>query len=243
MNLSVTAGHTELAYQGDELDAFAEAENWKRYWSGKLRPLIGDAVIEVGAGLGGSTRYLCEGAHSSWLCLDPDPRHAARLNELVASGELPACCASACGVLADLPPERRADTILYIDVLEHIEHDKDELRRAAAHLKPGGRIIVLSPAFNLVYSDFDRAIGHFRRYVKTDAPGLTPDGLALEKSFYLDCVGFAAALVNRLLLKTSSPSKGQVRFWDRAIVPISVIADRLFGAAFGKTIVMVWKKA
>ena len=68
MNLSVTAGHTELAYQGDELDAFAEAENWKRYWSGKLRPLIGDAVIEVGAGLGGSTRYLCEGAHSSWLC-------------------------------------------------------------------------------------------------------------------------------------------------------------------------------
>ena len=40
MNLSVTAGHTELAYQGDELDAFAEAENWKRYWSGKLRPLM-----------------------------------------------------------------------------------------------------------------------------------------------------------------------------------------------------------
>ncbi|MCC2104866.1 MAG: methyltransferase type 12, partial [Hyphomicrobiales bacterium] len=61
-------------------------------------------------------------------------------------------------------------------------------------------------------------------------------------SFYLDCVGFAAALVNRLLLKTSSPSKGQVRFWDRAIVPVSMIADRLFGSVFGKTIVMVWKK-
>lgn len=242
MNVSVTAGRTELAYQGDELDAFAEAENWKRYWSAKLRPLIGDSVIEVGAGLGGSTRYLCTGAQSSWLCLDPDPTHAARLGQLVASGELPACCSASCGILADLPADLRADTILYVDVLEHIERDREELRLAAAHLKPGGRIIVLSPAFNLVYSDFDRAIGHFRRYVKADAPGLTPDGLVLEKSFYLDCVGFAAALVNRLLLKTSSPSKAQVRFWDRMIVPVSMIADRLFGAAFGKTIVMVWKK-
>ena len=113
--------HTRLDYQGSELELFAKAANWKRYWSSKVRPFIAGNVIEVGAGLGTSTEYLCERHDGRWVCLEPDPRFASHLADRISAGELPACCKAACGVLADLDPTERADTILYIDVLEHIE--------------------------------------------------------------------------------------------------------------------------
>jgi hypothetical protein len=234
---------TQFGYQGTELDAFAEASNWKRYWSNKVRPFTGESVVEVGAGIGSSTGYLCGNSRSSWLCLDPDPAHASHLKALVSAGALPAVCNVVCGVLDDLATNLRVDTILYIDVLEHIENDEAEIRCASAHLLHGGHLVVLAPAFNTIYSEFDRAVGHFRRYTKPDASRLTVDGLTIERIFYLDCVGFVAALANRMFMKTATPSKAQVLFWDRVLVPVSTLADKVFGPLFGKTIVMVWKKS
>jgi hypothetical protein len=109
-------------------------------------------------------------------------------------------------------------------------------------LKVGGHIVVLSPAFNWLYSPFDKAVGHFKRYVKGDVSRLSVAGLALRESFYLDSIGFFMSLVNRVFLKASMPSLGQIKFWDKVIIPISGYADRVLGAAFGRTIVMVWEK-
>jgi hypothetical protein len=234
--------HTQLDYQGSELELFGNAANWKRYWSGKVRPYIAGKVIEVGAGLGASTAYLCEQHGASWICLDPDPRFASYLAHRIGAGELPARCEARCGVLTDLGPDDRADTILYIDVLEHIESDESEMHTAAAHLNTGGRIIVLAPAFNWLYSSFDKSIGHVRRYKKFDASRLTVPSLSLEKTFYLDSIGIFASLANRLVLRAAAPTASQIQFWDRAMVPISILADKLFGYHFGKTIVMVWYK-
>jgi SAM-dependent methyltransferase len=237
-----TATRTQFSYPGAELDVFAEAINWKKYWSGKLKPYIAGSVIEVGAGLGSSTKYLCEGGHFRWLCLDPDPMHASHLEARIAGGELPASCGVVCGVLGDLVLQTQVDTILYVDVLEHIENDADELRLAATHLRSGGHVVVLSPAFNWLYSEFDRAVGHYRRYTRKDAERLTVQSLFLQRVFFLDSIGFFASLTNRLLLRASAPSKNQVRLWDRRLVPISVYTDMAFGSLFGKSMVMVWQK-
>jgi hypothetical protein len=113
---------------------------------------------------------------------------------------------------------------------------------AATHLRSGGRIVVLSPAFNWLYSEFDRAVGHYRRYTRKDAERLTIQCLSLQRVFFLDSIGFFASLTNRLLLRASTPSKNQVRLWDRRFVPISVYSDMAFGSLFGKSIVMVWQK-
>jgi hypothetical protein len=231
-----------LDYQGSELELFGKAANWKRYWSSKVRPYIVGNVIEVGAGLGASTKYLCGQHEASWICLDPDPRFASHLVQRIGAGELPACCEARCGVLQDLDSNERADTILYIDVLEHIESDETEMRAAAALLNTGGRIVVLAPAFNWLYSPFDKTIGHVRRYTKFDAIRLTVPSLTLEDTFYLDSVGILASLANRLILRAASPTANQIQLWDRAMVPISVHVDRLLAYHFGRTIVMVWRK-
>jgi len=233
---------TRITYDSSDLALFAKARNWKTYWSGRLRSYIKGQVIEVGAGLGTSTEYMCKQEYPEWICLDPDPSHASHLAQRIASQELPPFCKVKCCVLKDLAVDVMVDTILYIDVLEHIENDEAEMRVAASHLKRGGQVVVLSPAFNCLYSPFDKTVGHRRRYSTKDIKRLTVKNLVVQKWFFLDSIGFFASLCNRTLLKSPMPSSAQIAIWDRVMVPVSRYADGVFGAVFGKTIVIVWEK-
>jgi len=147
------------------------------------------------------------------------------------------------GTVDSLADDRLFDCILYIDVLEHIEADRAELEAAAEHLKPGGTLIVLCPAHPMLYTEFDRAIGHYRRYTKAMYRAIEPDGLRRERLIYLDSAGLLLSLGNRLLLRSGSPTLKQVKVWDRLFVPISRLMDPLLGRTVGKSIVGVWRNA
>jgi SAM-dependent methyltransferase len=134
------------------------------------------------------------------------------------------------------------DTIVYIDVLEHIADDRKEMKRAAELLKPNGRLIILSPAHQFLFTPFDAAIGHFRRYNKQMLRAITPKELSLERLWYLDGIGMFASLGNLLLLRKSMPTKAQLGFWDGWMIPISRIVDRLTFYSVGKTVLGVWIK-
>lgn len=239
---SVADHRAHIPYESPDLALFAKAANWKAYWSGAIRPFIGVRVIEVGAGLGYSTEHMCRGHEHEWCCLDPDPTHVAYLNKRIVDGELPPICKAERGTLADLPIRSGIDTIIYADVLEHIEDDESEMRVAAAHLKTDGHVIVISPAFQFLFSPFDSAVGHYRRYEKHDAKRLTVSGLALHRMFYLDSIGFFLSLMNRLLMRAQMPTAGQIAFWDGMVIPLSKLADHALKSAFGRSIVMIWRK-
>lgn len=230
----------EQAYIGQELNIFAHAINWKKYYSAIIRPYLGRRVVEVGAGIGATTLIMCGGNHQEWICLEPDPALRSEIDHLIAEGKLPAFCRTRGGFVSDIPLSNSFDAFIYIDVLEHIEDDLAELERAAARLSPGGRLVVLSPAFNFLYSPFDRAIGHHRRYDGKMLRVLTPPGCRLEKLIYLDSVGMATSLVNRYLLSQSMPTTAQIKFWDANIVPISKMLDPLLGNRLGRSILGIW---
>src|SRR5713226_3112427 len=151
-------------YIGQELEVFANAINWKRYYSVQIRPYLTGDVLEVGAGLGVNTQFLRSPQALSWTCLEPDPDLAERMRARFAANLQLADCRVEAATLEALEPTRRFDAIAYIDVLEHIADDRQELRRAAGLLRSGGRIVVLAPAHQWLYAPFDRAIGHHRRY-------------------------------------------------------------------------------
>jgi SAM-dependent methyltransferase len=231
-----------FVYIGDELALFARATNWKRYFSQRLRPFILGDVLEVGAGLGGTSEYLHHLAVRSWGLLEPDRRLADQLAEKIKVSALPGVSEIHVGTLVDLPTERTFDTLIYIDVLEHIEDDAGELVRAVGRLRPGGRIIVLAPAHQWLYTPFDQAIGHFRRYDRASLTAVTPAGAVLERCFYLDSVGLLASLGNRLVLKSARPSAAQIATWDRFMVPVSRWVDPILGRRLGKSVVAVWRR-
>ncbi len=231
---------TERAYEGGELDLFLAARNWKSYWSRKIRPHIGQSVLEVGAGFGANTPYLYGESRRRWVCLEPDAVLNARIPEHLKEYPWAKTIETRVGTLQDLPTEEKFDTLLYIDVLEHIEDDRAELRAALAHLASGGRIIVLSPAHPWLFTPFDRALGHFRRYTKESLRACTPIGARRVELYYLDAVGLLASGANRLLLQQSIPSAGQIAFWDRCLVTNSLWLDPLLGFQVGKTVIGVW---
>lgn len=228
-------------YIGNELELFAHAQNWKRYFGRIIAPL-GPRVLEVGAGLGATTAALCDGSQDEWLCLEPDRTLLAEVEARIQRGALPACCRPRAGTVRDLAPDERFDSILYIDVLEHIEDDRAEVARAAHHLTPGGRLVVLSPAYPFLYSPFDQAIGHYRRYTRASLSALTPPGCRLTLLRYLDSVGLFTSLANRLFLRQRLPTQAQILFWDRRLVPFSRLLDPLIGYGFGRSVVAVWQR-
>ena len=229
-------------YPGDELDLFAHAHNWKRYWVSRLPRVLKGDVLEVGAGIASNTSMLLRPEVRTWSCLEPDRALLERLTMRLAADPGLGRCRAVSGTVAALDPALRFDAILYIDVLEHIEDDREELRQAAAHLASGGSLIVLAPAHDWLYTEFDRAIGHCRRYSKRSLARISPPGLTLRSLFYLDSVGLLASASNRLFLKSAMPSLGQIRFWDRAIVPASIVLDRLTAYTLGKSVVAVWER-
>ena len=228
---------TRLSYVGTELEIFSRAVNWKRYWADRIHPYVHGAVLEVGAGIGVNTPFLKNAKCSNWLCLEPD---AALARELRTRCEALGCDVRV-GTLEDVPESLRFDTILYIDVLEHIADDRAELQRATGLLPPGGHLVVISPAHQWLFTPFDAAIGHHRRYNRTRLRALTPPECQLATCFMLDCAGFFASLANKILLSAALPSKRQIAVWNELLVPISRILDRSIGYSFGKTIVAVWR--
>ena len=226
-------------YSGNELALFEFAATWKAYWTRRIRRHIRGTVIEVGAGLGANTPWLCD-ASAPWWCMEPDPDLRAVLEERLQRGDLPPQCRVLGGTLADHALTAR--TILYLDVLEHIADDAAELALAASRLQPGGRLIVLAPAHQWLFSPFDAAIGHHRRYTRATLARLAPATLRLIASGYLDSAGLLASLGNRWLLRSGQPTSGQIRFWDRALIPVSRLLDPLLGHRLGKSLYMVWER-
>jgi SAM-dependent methyltransferase len=230
-------------YIGTELDLFAAARNWKRYWSDVVAPFVGGRVLDVGAGLGATADvFSAREDIEAWTCLEPDARFAARLAKRITSGELPARTRALRGTIRDLSSTERFDAILYIDVLEHIRDDRGELTWAAARLAEGGHLVVLSPAHPFLYSPFDTAIGHERRYTRTTLCEAAPEGLRRVRLDYLDAVGLGASLGNRLMLRSAMPNAAQIAVWDRLMVPLSRYLDPWLGFRAGKSVLGIWTR-
>ena len=232
---------TNYSYIGSELELFREAHNWKAYYSYFLRRYLGNEVLEVGAGIGATTESLCQ-AQKRWVCLEPDPGLLNTLKSSITQGSLPHCCEGKLGTLSDLNYKEKFESIIYIDVLEHIKEDKFEARLAASHLKDGGFLVVLAPAHQWLFTPFDESIGHYRRYNKNMLSAAIPDNLRCVKLIYLDCVGLIASLGNRFVLKSKMPTRKQILLWDKAMVPLSKRIDPILQYSLGKSILGVWQK-
>ena len=233
---------TDFAYAGQELEQARHATNWKAYFGARLAKYVRGRVLEVGAGLGGTTVHLRTGSQAEWVCLEPDAALAKELSATLAANPSPVPTRVVVGDIGALDPAERFDCILYIDVLEHIEDDTGELARAARFLAKGGALVVLCPAFQVLFSAMDTALGHFRRYTSRSLAAVFPRELRRREVFYLDSLGMVASLANKFVLRQDAPGGGQVKFWDGFIIPISRVLDRLVAYSAGRSVIAVFSK-
>ena len=230
------------AYVGGELDLFFLAVNWKRYVKAAIeRYLVGD-ILEVGAGIGGTTAAMYDGTAHLWVCLEPDFRNAKRLMKMVRDRwkhKQPYVIAGSLHALAEYPS---FDCVLYMDVLEHIHDDRDQIQAAARLVRKNGYIVILSPAHQWLFSSFDEKIGHLRRYNKAQLRSLMPPGWIQVKMVYLDSIGVLLSLGNLIGPRQAMPSSWQIAFWDRLCIPLSRMIDSVLRGSCGKSVLAIWHK-
>mgnify|MGYP006076730173 FL=1 len=225
-------------YTSDDLNIFKHAVNWKKYFSKKMSKYIEGDVLEVGPGLGSNTLYLLENTENiinSWTFVEPETNFINSLNKLSKSMNYKS-------KIYNSTIDKISgcyDTILYIDVLEHISNTNKELEQIKLKLNPGGVLIVLVPCYNFLYSPFDKSVGHIKRYNKKILKKEVD--LEITKLFYLDTFGLLASIANKFILKKSMPNKGNILFWDRFLVRASIILDRFVFFKFGKSLIGIFK--
>ena len=228
-------------YIGDELELFRNATNWKNYFSKSIGKYIHGDVLEVGAGIGINTKYIFNASENvkSWCLVEPDSSLLSQIEENTRTINLP-YRTIVNGSIQNIQ-DKKFDTIIYIDVLEHIQESKNEIELIKAHLKPNGHVIILVPAFNFLYNNFDKRIGHFRRYDKKLLKDEIASQLSIVSMFYMDSVGFFASLLNKYILKQDLPSLKNIHFWDKVMIPLSKTFDIFFSKCFGKSLIAILK--
>lgn len=227
-------------YQGAELEIFSSATNWRRYWSNIIRPFLGDRVLEVGAGIGSITIMLSQRT-KEWISLEPDELQANSIRKRIQTEGIKNTRVVT-GTISSIPHEQKFDSILYIDVLEHIADDSQEVAVAYNHLEQGGKLIILAPAHQALYSPFDESIGHYRRYDHIAFEKIKPRSAVQVRTYYLDSIGLFASIANKIILRTSLPTDSQVQFWDKLLVPLSAKLDAFMRFKVGKSILVIWQK-
>jgi SAM-dependent methyltransferase len=218
------------------LEALESAPNYNAWVASLVFPYLGDEPIEIGSGTGTNAALLLEAGLERLTVTETDPELVERLRERFAGDERITLRRLD---LLDAPAAEHS-AFLALNVLEHIEDDVAALAAAARLVRPNGSVVVFVPAFPFAMSDFDRAIGHHRRYTKETARNaLVGAGLAVEDLRYVNAPGLAAWTVGMRLLRMR-PREGLVlRGWDRAVIPVARRVERRVPPPFGQSLLAI----
>jgi SAM-dependent methyltransferase len=222
--------------------AIEGADNYTRWILSGFWPFFGRSLLEVGLGHGGYRQFLP--ADLDYIGLDIDPESVARAQARHPLDAYLVADITDSGLAARLAP-RVIDTLLCINVLEHIERDEDAVASLLTTLAPGGHLLLLVPAFPSLYSDLDRMAGHVRRYTLADIPRLNAGQGIVVRQHYFNAVGGLGWWINKALRHSSLDSSavnGQILFFDRFVVPLARAVDRVARRYFGQSMICVIRK-
>jgi len=231
--------------QTQELETLLLAQNYKNWILGSLDSFIGKRILEVGGGVG---LYTEEFRKKGFVTTTEVSQHYYQKlkTEYIKDTRVKISNID----VSSLTNREKVylkqigfDTVVLINVLEHIEEDQKSLSNLYEILSDNGKIIIFVPAFNLLFGTIDKLVGHFRRYTKKDLRNkLEKSGFKVEKSFYFNLIGFFGWFVNNRIRKIKNNSKLQVEFFDKVIVPVVSRVEKVVRPTLGQSLVAVGVK-
>jgi SAM-dependent methyltransferase len=237
----------DVTYPGRDLEAMATASRYHRWILEVFKPHLGRRLVEVGAGSGSFSHLLLGTGPESLSLVEPSKQMYPLLEQSFAARSEAADVRTYNSIFrhvaAELKTTERPDSIIYVNVLEHIADDQVELDVIHQTLNRGGRAFFFVPALPRLYSNFDESIGHYRRYTRRELEEkCTGAGFKLIHSSYFDLAGVLPWWVKYRLLKASALKPGTVEFYDRYVVPLTKALEGLIKPPLGKNIILIGEK-
>lgn len=233
-----------VVYQGRDLEAMVFAINYHRWILEYFRPFLGQHVVEVGAGSGSFSELILECPIESLSLIEPSEAMYDLLLQYTSRLRTRARLATYNSIFRHVSGQLKAaqhpNSVIYVNVLEHIEDDEGELRAIYDTLECGGRLFLFVPALRWLFSTFDKQIGHFRRYTKAELEGKCRNaGFKVLKSAYFDLLGIAPWWTKYKLLRSETMELQAVHLYDKYCVQASKLLDLILGPPVGKNVILV----
>ncbi len=219
-------------YAGWELKYFDKANNFRNYQFKFIKPYIKGIVAEIGPGNGVVLKRYKEISEKVYL-FEPSKNFNQKLKRIKSKK---------INIINKnfVKKNNFYDTILYLDVLEHIRNDLTELQKAYSSLKKNGCLIINVPAFQHLYSQFDKDIDHERRYSKKDfIKILKKINIKNYKITYFDSLGYILSLLSKIFTKNYKKNFSfKIKLWD-TLIPLSKIMDKFLFNKIGKSLLII----
>jgi phospholipid N-methyltransferase len=223
------------------------AENYHRWIMELFAPYLGKRVVEVGAGTGSFSELILEQKIQSLSLVEPSEEMHRILMERVCQLPIQTRVKTYNSIFATVANQIKEadqpDTIIYVNVLEHIPHDEAELRIVHTTLSERGRVFIFVPALRQLFGSLDRRLGHQRRYVKSELEHkCRRSGFRVIRSGYFDFFGILPWWVKYCILQSQQLEAGSVRFYDKYIVPVARVIETALPPPLGKNVFLIAEK-
>lgn len=235
----------KLTYVGKDLEAMSFAVNYHRWILDRFRPFLGKRIVEVGAGTGDFSALLLETKPEMLSLIEPSAMFEQLSVRIEKSGSQSVKLYNTIFREAadEIREGQQPDSIIYVNVLEHIEDDAGELEAVRETLTRKGRIFIFVPALSWLYGNFDRAIGHHRRYERRELEAkCRAAGFQIVQSYYFDFAGIFPWWIKYRLLKSSNLDSSAVQIYDKLVVPFARIGEGIVRPPIGKNILLIGEK-
>ena len=218
------------------LEDLSEAVRYRRYLYDLIEPHLGDSVLEVGAGLGDFAAQLT--GRKRLVVSDSDPFCLWSLRARL--GSRPDVEVRTLDLLGEVTFDLPVDSVVAINVLEHLEEDVRALKAMGSTVVAGGNLVLLVPGYPSLYGEFDRAVGHVRRYTpKALRRAVEAAGLQVTMLKPVNLLGGLAWWAAVRVGGRARPTPTLVKLYDRLIVPLVRASERRFDPPFGQSVICV----
>lgn len=231
-----------VSYEGSDLEALSTLRRYREWIMARFGPYLNGDALEVGAGIGNMTDHVIPFVSSLKLA-EPSLNLIEKLRVRFTGASNMVIVQEDFQSTVKSTADKSFDSIIMVNVLEHIEDDATALSECHRILRPGGALLILVPALPFLFSKLDQIHGHFRRYKKTElAKGVRNAGLEIQEIRYFDFLGMVPWWLLNTIGGATEFNPRLVRIYDAVFVPITRTLESIVTPPAGKNIIVIAKR-
>ena len=221
----------------------SERFNYNHWICENIQNFIGDNILEVGAGIGNITDFII--FRNNLTVIDINQHYIDYLNSKYSfrnESNFNALNVDIQDIKSSPLASKRFDTIICLNILEHLENDRVAVENMSSLLEPGGKLIILVPALKTLYGSIDVSFEHLRRYNKKELKSLiNGQDIEIVKFYYLNFLGLLGWFINGRILKKKELPEKQTRLFDE-LVPFLSFAEKIIIPPLGQSLILIAQK-